>query len=195
MNPPFGCALNSLSSAQEWVVCRLLRNIASLEHISTAHSPAGTKLYQCEHSDCSKSFGTNQKLRAHQKTHDEKRYVCSHPSCLLPSTLQLFSTWTKLQAHMKAAHPPTCPYPGCNSKSFSQQKSLKVHLKIYEGRTVDGRLDFGEDTVNDDEPRVKKRRGGEHGMGWVCDFEGCTKDFKSVLPLSRFRRCVLMIVL
>ena len=88
---------------------------------------------------------------------------------------------------MRTAHPPMCPYPECNGKSFSQQKGLKAHLKIHEGRAVDGRLDCGEDTVNDDEPRVKKRRGGEHGRDWVCDFEGCTKDFKSVFSSSRFR--------
>lgn len=27
---------------------------------------------------------------------------------------------------------------------------------------------------------VKRRRGGDWGRDWICDFENCTKDFKSV---------------
>lgn len=154
-------------------------------HISTFHSPVGTKPYRCEHTDCSKSFATNQKLRAHQKTHDEKRYTCSHPSCLSLPALPFFSTWTKLQNHMRTAHPPTCLYPECQGKTFGQQKGLKAHLKIHEGRKVDGHLD-GEEDAPSDEPERKKRRGGDHGRDWVCDFEGCAKDFKSVFPPSAY---------
>ncbi|KAF9643120.1 hypothetical protein BDM02DRAFT_3157513 [Thelephora ganbajun] len=153
-------------------------------HISAVHSPVGTKSYRCEHPNCSKSFATNQKLRTHQKIHDEKRYSCSHRSCLSLSTLPFFSTWTKLQAHMRTGHPPTCPYPECQGKHFSQQKGLKAHLKIHGGRELDGRLDGEEDAANDGEPAVKKRRGGDHGRDWVCDFEGCTKDFKSKKALT-----------
>ena len=155
-------------------------------HISTAHSPSGTKPYRCEHLDCPKSFATNQKLRAHQKTHDEKRYSCSHKSCLSSPTLPFFSTWTKLQAHMRTAHPPTCPYPECRGKIFAQQKGFKAHLKIHEGQDIDGRLGDGKDATNDGEPATKKKRGGDHGRDWACDFEGCTKDFKSVFPSSHF---------
>lgn len=49
---------------------------------------------------------------------------------------------------------------------------------------MDSRLDGEEDAANDDEPTVKKRRGGEHGRDWACDFEGCAKDFKSVFSSS-----------
>jgi len=91
---------------------------------------------------------------------------------------------------MRTAHPPACPYPECQGKSFSQQKGLKAHLKIHEGRDVDGRLDGEED----DEPAVKKRRGGDHGRDWLCDFEGCTKDFKSVFSSSQYRVHRLIIV-
>lgn len=93
---------------------------------------------------------------------------------------------------MRTAHPPTCPYPECEGRSFSQQKGLRAHLKIHEGREVDGRLDGEEDAADEDEPAVKKRRGGEHGRDWICDFEGCTKDFKSVFYSSRFRFRLLM---
>lgn len=154
-------------------------------HISAVHSPAGTKPYQCEHPDCSSSFTTNQKLWAHQKTHDEKRYSCSHPSCLSLPTMSFFSTWTKLQAHMRTVHPPTCPHPECHGKTFSQQKGLKAHLKIHDGRDLNDRLDDGEGAGDGDEPAVKRKRGGDHGRDWVCDFEGCAKDFKSVFPSSK----------
>lgn len=40
------------------------------EHLCTAHAPPGTKPYMCEHSGCTKSFSTNQKLRTHMKIHD-----------------------------------------------------------------------------------------------------------------------------
>ena len=55
---------------------------------------------------------------------------------------------------------------------------------------MDGRLDGEED----DEPAVKKRRGGDHGRDWLCDFEGCTKDFKSVFSSSQYRVHRLIIV-
>ena len=87
---------------------------------------------------------------------------------------------------MRAAHPPTCPYPECRGKTFGQQKGLKAHLKIHEGRDLDGRLDGGEDAASGGEPATKKKRGGDHGRDWACDFEGCTKDFKSVFPSSGF---------
>ena len=35
LSPPLGFLLNSLSSAQEWVLCRPLRNTTSLEHTSS----------------------------------------------------------------------------------------------------------------------------------------------------------------
>ena len=163
-------------------------------HISTFHSPPGTKQYRCEYRDCSKSFATNQKLRAHQKTHDEKRYTCSHPSCLSLPTLPFFSTWTQLQAHVRTAHPPTCPYPECQGKSFSQQKGLKAHLKVHKGQDVDDHLDGEKGVADDDQPVTKKKRDGDHGRDWACNFEGCTKDFKSVFPSAQCRFHCLIIV-
>ncbi|KAF9777877.1 hypothetical protein BJ322DRAFT_1094846 [Thelephora terrestris] len=154
------------------------------EHVSAVHSFTGTKSYRCERLDCSKSFATNQKLRAHQKTHDEKRYSCSHQSCVSLPILPFFSTWTKLQAHMRVVHPPMCPYPECHGKTFNQQKGLKAHLKIHEGRDLDSRLGSEEGATNDDEPSMKRKRGGDHGRDWVCDFEGCTRDFKSKKALT-----------
>ena len=41
-------------------------------------------------------------------------------------------------------------------------------------RAIDGRLNVGENTVNNGEPEARKRRGGERGRDWVCDFGGYT---------------------
>ncbi|KAG8906949.1 Strongly-conserved Zn-finger binding protein (TFIIIA), partial [Tulasnella sp. 408] len=38
-------------------------------HIAAAHSPPGTKPFQCDAEGCDKSFATSQKLKAHLKTH------------------------------------------------------------------------------------------------------------------------------
>ena len=67
-------------------------------------------------------------------------------------------------------------------------------MKVHEGRDVDGRLGGDDDVADDDEPIAKRGRGGDHGRDWVCDFEGCIKDFKSVVPSSHYRFCRLTIV-
>ena len=114
-----------------------------------------------------------------RKTHDENRYACSHPS----SHPSVFSTWKELQVHTRTAHPPTCPYPGRNGKSFSQQRGLEVHLKIHKRRVIDGCLNVWENTVDNGELEARKRSGREHGRDRICDIEGYTKYFKSVFPL------------
>ncbi|KAH9944495.1 uncharacterized protein BXZ73DRAFT_87378 [Epithele typhae] len=152
------------------------------DHVASVHSPPGTKPYKCTHSGCTKSFATNQKLNGHQKTHDDKRYTCTHQSCLPASGTDptYYATWSALQHHTRTVHPPTCPYPSCNGKTFSQQKGLRAHLKIHAQRDQEAALDA---TATTPRPR-KKRRGGEVGRDWVCDVEGCTKDFKSKKALA-----------
>ncbi|KAI0361765.1 hypothetical protein OH77DRAFT_1444612 [Trametes cingulata] len=158
------------------------------EHICTAHSPPGTKPYRCEHPGCTKSFATNQKLTAHAKTHDAKRYTCVHKSCLPAEGTEptYHSTWSALQHHMRTAHPPTCPHPSCKGKTFSQQKGLRAHLKIHAQREQEGDMDdaMAGSEPDADEPQRKKRRGGEVGRDWVCDVDGCGKDFKSKKALT-----------
>ncbi|KAI0778057.1 hypothetical protein BD413DRAFT_506447 [Trametes elegans] len=158
------------------------------EHICTVHSPPGTKPYRCEHLGCTKSFATNQKLTAHSKTHDAKRYTCVHKSCLPTegSDPVYHPTWSALQHHMRTAHPPTCPHPSCNGKTFSQQKGLRAHLKIHAQREQEGDMDGAvAGSGSDDEERPhKRRRGGEVGRDWACEVPGCGKDFKSKKALS-----------
>ena len=81
-----------------------------------------------------------------------------------------------------------CPHPECNGKTFTAQKGLRAHLKIHEQRAVEEDLkaagsDGEDDSRGDLAPPPKKRRGGEIGRDWICDMEGCTKDFKSVRQL------------
>ncbi|KIJ58546.1 hypothetical protein HYDPIDRAFT_87559 [Hydnomerulius pinastri MD-312] len=162
-------------------------------HICEAHSPPGTKPYICSHPGCTKSFATNQKLRGHLKTHDDKRYTCSHLNCL-PSADKdpiYFATWTALQAHMRTDHPPTCTHPSCNGRIFASQSGLRAHQKLHEQQEVEAILHgTATDEVNGEasdaetsRPR-KRRRGGELGRDWKCDFIECGKDFKSKKALT-----------
>lgn len=150
-------------------------------HLSTAHDVEAFKPYECDHPGCTKSFSTNQKLRAHLKTHDDRRYTCSHPACTSSLELSYYPTWTALQSHIREFHPPTCPHPECNGKTFTQQKGLKAHLKLHEEKEAEADVQHDLEGDEDDEgmPR-KKRRGGEYGRDWKCSFDGCDKDFKSV---------------
>ncbi|PPQ89706.1 hypothetical protein CVT25_014107 [Psilocybe cyanescens] len=151
-------------------------------HICSEHAPPGTKPYRCSHEGCTKSFDTNQHLRTHQKTHDDKRYTCVHPNCLATDDHApiYFPTWSALQSHIRTNHPPTCLHPSCNGRTFSNQVNLRNHLKLHEQREID--IDIGNDIESDNEsdgPARKKRRGGEHGREWICEFSDCGKDFKS----------------
>ncbi|KAF9018466.1 hypothetical protein BDZ89DRAFT_1165183 [Hymenopellis radicata] len=147
-------------------------------HICDEHAPPGTKPFPCPHTGCSKSFSTNQHLKTHSKTHSERRYTCVHLNCVaeIDSSPVFYSTWSALQHHIRTAHPPTCPHPSCHGKTFTTQKGLRAHEKIHAERDIEAALDSG--------PPRKKRRGGELGRDWVCDVEGCSKDFKSKKALN-----------
>ncbi|KZW00201.1 hypothetical protein EXIGLDRAFT_722267 [Exidia glandulosa HHB12029] len=152
-------------------------------HVAKEHCPPGTKPFRCEHEDCDKSFATTQKLTAHAKTHEEKRYACSHPSCTsLPTGVPYFSKWTGLQQHMREAHPPTCPHATCNGRTFASQANLRAHITLHVQRAVDDELvpsdESEEDEDLDERPR-KRRRGGEIGRDWRCAIDDCPKAFKS----------------
>ncbi|KAF8547623.1 hypothetical protein OG21DRAFT_1517181 [Imleria badia] len=162
-------------------------------HVCEVHSPPGTKPYICSHPGCTKSFPTNRKLRGHMKTHDDKRYTCSHLHCL-PGPDEdpiYFGTWTALQAHMRNDHPPTCMHPKCNGRTFASQHNLRAHQKLHEQQEAEAQLyhadraDAPEDATDAEgsQPR-KRRRGGELGRDWKCDFAGCGKDFKSKRALT-----------
>ncbi|KAF9228347.1 hypothetical protein BS17DRAFT_773538 [Gyrodon lividus] len=166
-------------------------------HICEAHSPPGTKPYICSHPGCTKSFVTNQKLRGHVKTHDVKRYTCSHLDCLPGPDRDpvYFGTWTVLQAHIRNDHPPTCMQPSCEGRTFASQHNLRAHQKLHEQQEVETLLHFGLDVsapgdASDPKGSRKHRRGGELGRDWKCDFVGCEKDFKSKKALTTHHNVV-----
>ena len=181
-------------------------------HLCEVHSPPGTKPYICSHPGCTKSFPTNRNLRGHMKTHDgmdyvstlkwsyidiftsDKRYTCSHLHCLpgLDKDPVYFGTWTALQAHIRNDHPPTCAHPKCNGRTFASQHNLRAHQKLHEQQEAEAHLyypdeaDAPEDATDAEGSRPRKRRrGGEFGRDWKCDFMGCGKDFKSVCSVSQ----------
>ncbi|KAF9484507.1 hypothetical protein BDN70DRAFT_872537 [Pholiota conissans] len=156
-------------------------------HICKEHAPAGTKPYRCEYEGCTKSFDTNQHLRTHQKTHDSKRYTCVQASCIesTKDSPPYFPTWSALQTHIRTTHPPTCPHPSCDKRTFANQGNLRAHLKLHECHQADAKIDLHSDAGNEsDLPDAKKRRGGEHGRDWKCENGDCEKDFKSKKALN-----------
>lgn len=107
-----------------------------------------------------------------------------HANCIMtPDRVPLyFPTWSALQSHIRSAHPPTCPRTSCAGRTFTTQKGLRAHMKLHEQRDIMEALEKSPDDEVD-HPPAKRRRGGEWGRDWICDFEGCTKDFKSVSML------------
>ncbi|XP_006460868.1 hypothetical protein AGABI2DRAFT_204147 [Agaricus bisporus var. bisporus H97] len=153
-------------------------------HAASAHSPPGTKSYRCDHVSCTKSFSTNQQLKAHIKTHDERRYTCVHGDCITASDQSplYFSTWSTLQNHIRNAHPPTCTHASCAGRSFTTQRGLRAHMKLHEEHDMMEAFETLHD--EDDSQPTKKRRGGDWGRDWKCDYGGCSKDFKSKSALT-----------
>ncbi|KAJ3524427.1 hypothetical protein NM688_g8565 [Phlebia brevispora] len=153
-----------------------------------SHLPYNERPFACGTPGCDKRFWTTQHLRVHMEWHNEKRYTCSHLSCLTATDTPpaYYATWTALQHHTRTAHPPTCPYAECNGKVFGAQKGLRAHLKVHEQREVEKGLRIDESDVEDDpdEPPRKRRRGGIVGRDWICNVEGCRKDFKSKKALT-----------
>lgn len=88
---------------------------------------------------------------------------------------------------MRTDHPPTCMHPKCNGRTFASQHNLRAHQKLHEQQEAEAHLyhadtpDAAQDVTDAEgsQPR-KRRRGGEFGRDWKCDFAGCSRDFKSV---------------
>ncbi|KAI0245720.1 hypothetical protein BJV78DRAFT_1287293 [Lactifluus subvellereus] len=172
--------------AHEGCVATFLKHHQLRAHMVGEHAPPGTKPYQCDRGDCTKSFSTNQKLSAHLKVHEEKRYTCVNSVCRAAPESAYYPTWTALQHHIRASHPPTCAHEECAGRTFSAQKGLRTHLKLHEQRALEDAMSEHEHggSEEEDAPPRKRRRGGEVGRDWKCEMEGCTKDFKSKKALT-----------
>ncbi|EUC56061.1 transcription factor iiia protein, putative [Rhizoctonia solani AG-3 Rhs1AP] len=161
-------------------------------HMADSHAPPGTKPYRCENAGCTQSFPTNQKLKTHARVHDDARYACVHPNCSKNTgTIVQFPTWSLLQEHMRSVHPPTCPYPACNGRTFTFAKGLRGHIKTHRDRELEAEYTVGSEVLHkrtytevdpvseNSGPPPKRRRGGEVGRDWPCLTENCVKTFKS----------------
>lgn len=99
--------------------------------------------FVCPYPDCGKRFASNSKRKTHARTHQDGRYTCtmqhacpqSQENGDHASLVYTFPTWSALQAHMKEAHPPVCPWPGCE-KVFQRQDNLRAHYRRHENRKL-----------------------------------------------------------
>jgi general transcription factor IIIA len=63
-------------------------------------------------------------------------------------------------------------------------------MKLHEQRDIEEQMLISQSrsltSPNEDaEPPLKRRRGGEIGRDWICDADGCDKEFKSVSLLLK----------
>ncbi|SPO20694.1 related to Zinc finger protein [Ustilago trichophora] len=114
------------------------------QHRSEGSSSLATELpFTCQFPGCARRFPTNSKRKTHYRTHEDGRYTCSMDhtksqgarSASQGPFVYTFSTWSALQAHMKEAHPPVCPWPGCG-KRFQRQDNLRAHYRRHEHRKL-----------------------------------------------------------
>lgn len=111
------------------------------EAVSASHSKALP--FACQYPGCNKRFPTNSKRKTHFRTHEDGRYTCSMDHTQPQQAtihdqgpfIYTFPTWSALQAHMKEAHPPICPWPGCG-KQFQRQDNLRAHYRRHEERRL-----------------------------------------------------------
>ncbi|KAH8921341.1 hypothetical protein BT69DRAFT_1283270, partial [Atractiella rhizophila] len=143
----------------------LLRSHMHLNHPTSSALP-----FPCTHDNCSKSFDSASKLRAHMKSHDPNRYVCTHPNCLKEGMSASFSKWSDLQRHTKEFHPPKCHFDECREKTFGSRRNLRNHLRSQHGERG---------SENEGEGKKRKRgledfQGvGEEEEMFYCEREGC----------------------
>jgi hypothetical protein len=48
-----------------------------------------------------------------------------------------FPVWSALQAHIRDAHPPTCPHAECEGRAFKNAGRLREHLRVHAEREAD----------------------------------------------------------
>ncbi|CBQ67530.1 related to Zinc finger protein [Sporisorium reilianum SRZ2] len=118
---------------------------ASVRQELPQSSTATALPFACQFPGCGKLFPTNSKRKTHYRTHEQGRYTCSMDHSQpqqanqsdgpIHSMIYTFPTWSALQAHMKEAHPPICPWPGCG-KQFQRQDNLRAHYRRHEDRKL-----------------------------------------------------------
>ena len=112
-------------------------------HIAKTHE--GKKPFVCaflqdDGKRCNAGFDTPTKLKDHEaRLHEVKRYIClvcsydaqhDNTDDAERSSPKAFSTYSALQSHIAAAHPPICSE--CNTK-FTSQATLRSHIEVRHG--------------------------------------------------------------
>lgn len=113
------------------------------EAASDAEQSPSALPFVCPHPGCGKRFASNSKRKTHARTHQDGRYTCTMQHAQpqrqengeQASLVYRFPTWSALQAHMKEAHPPVCPWPGCG-RVFQRQDNLRAHYRRHENRKL-----------------------------------------------------------
>ncbi|EFW15420.1 Strongly-conserved Zn-finger binding protein (TFIIIA) [Coccidioides posadasii str. Silveira] len=192
------------------------------KHVMMVH--LNQKPFPCPHIDpatgekCQQGFDTAGHLRAHEgRIHGGARFTCTECSNSTGSTNNgdsparveaTFHTYALLQAHLRSAHPPTCPE--C-SLTCSSSRELRRHLEIAHGNvslderrthpcsypgcgrsfTKKGNLNVHIKTVHEGEKRFIC---GETDLstskkvdGWMSQ-DGCGKRYGSKLALEEHVR-------
>lgn len=193
------------------------------KHIMSVH--LHKKPFACQHVDtvtgqkCLQAFDTAGHLRGHEtRVHVEDRFTCTEcasNTSEIPGNYAsdsvgrgvTFSTYAQLQAHIKSAHPPSCP--SCDIVC-STSRELRRHLEIAHGDmsleerrlfpcttpgcgrsfTKRGNLTVHIRTVHDGEKRFvcgeTDISSSKKTEGW--DGEGCGKKYGSKLALEEHVR-------
>ncbi|KAJ3134130.1 Strongly-conserved Zn-finger binding protein (TFIIIA) [Geranomyces variabilis] len=181
-----------------------VRNEHLTRHARThATTPMGQKPFLCEHEGCTQAFASQYHLNRHVKTHlAPKPYPCTIEGCnesftkhnLLrihlcthtgakPHTCtqcpKSFPTAQKLKAHQHthSAEPRhRCGHPECDAPPFAKWTLLQRHVKEAHRPTcaVCHKTFSRRDTLKD------HMKGHEEKKAvWVCESEGCEKQFAS----------------
>ena len=74
--------------------------------------------------ECGKTFGNNQLLRGHQKTHKDKKFPCTSQGCKLS-----FPTQGRLNSHLKTHDEKEVVKCSYCPKTFNAKKNLAPHEK------------------------------------------------------------------
>ncbi|KAL4925173.1 C2H2-type zinc finger protein [Aspergillus undulatus] len=193
------------------------------KHVLSVHLKQ--KPFQCTHINsetgekCTMAFESAGHLRAHEsRVHTEKRFSCAECTQraeeaktqnqpLMPPPAS-FPTYSLLQAHIRAAHPPQCP--NC-AVTCSTARELRRHLEVAHGNvslddrrifpctlpgcdrsfTKKGNLTVHIRTVHDGEKRFvcgeTDLSASKRVAGW-SPAEGCGKRYGSKLALEEHIR-------
>ncbi|TCD66374.1 Strongly-conserved Zn-finger binding protein (TFIIIA) [Steccherinum ochraceum] len=185
-----------------------------LQAHSRSHLPSSSRPFECTEDQCGKRFWTAQHLRVHSELHKgEKPFKCPEPDCEAAyakhhqlrehictkhappeaSNAQQDTRWKTIYVRTpwllihRADHTQILPHMDLSSAAHEDRPSsdMSASIRDIEAGLREGNPDESDTGADDeDEPPQKKRRGGEVGRDFVCEVEGCSKDFKSKKALT-----------